>query len=138
MTAQKTQFAPAFLTFDGTYVIAQHLDYSLVGKANLLAGSATTPAKPGETIVLYGVGFGPTTPPQPTGQTVGTDAPLANNVQISIGGAAATATFAGLAGSGLYQFNVVVPASLSNGEAAVLANIGGVASQTGVAVTVQQ
>jgi uncharacterized protein (TIGR03437 family) len=138
VTAQKTQFAPAFLTFDGTYVIAQHLDYNLVGKANLLAGSATTPAKPGETIVLYGVGFGPTTPPQPTGQTVGTDAPLANNVQISIGGAAATATFAGLAGSGLYQFNVVVPASLSNGDAAVLANIGGVASQTGVAVTVQQ
>jgi uncharacterized protein (TIGR03437 family) len=138
VTAQEMQFAPAFLTFDGTYVAALHLDYSLVGKPNLLAGATTTPAVPGETIVLYGVGFGPTTPAVPTGQTVGTAEPLANNVRISIGGVPATVTFAGLAGPGLYQFNVTVPASLANGDAAVLANIGGVATQTGVLVTVGQ
>jgi uncharacterized protein (TIGR03437 family) len=45
--------------------------------------------------------------------------------------------FAGLTGSGLYQFNVTVP-NLANGDAAVVASIGGVATQTGVAVTVQQ
>ena len=63
--------------------------------------------------------------------------PLANNVAISIGGVAATATFAGLVSPGLYQFNVTVP-NLPNGDAAVLARIGGVATQAGVSVTVQQ
>jgi len=45
--------------------------------------------------------------------------------------------FAGLTGSGLYQFNVTVP-NLPNGDAAVVASIGGVATQTGVTLTVQQ
>jgi uncharacterized protein (TIGR03437 family) len=118
-------------------VAAEHADYSLVGAANLLPGATTTPAKPGETILLYGTGFGPTTPPLPTAQLVTTAEPLANAVAISIGGVAVTAAFSGLVGPGLYQFNVTVP-SLPNGDAAVLATIGGVATQTGVLVTVQQ
>jgi uncharacterized protein (TIGR03437 family) len=129
VTAQKNQFAPAFFTLDGTHVAALHADYSVV--------TQTAPAMPGETILLYGTGFGPTTPALPTGQTVSAAAPLASAVQVSIGGAAATAGFAGLAGSGLYQFNVTVPA-LPSGDATLLANIGGVASQSGVALTVGQ
>jgi uncharacterized protein (TIGR03437 family) len=136
-SAPKTQFAPAFFTMGGAYVAAEHADYSLVGAANLLPGATTTPAKPGETILLYGTGFGPTTPPLPTAQLVTTAEPLANAVAISIGGVAVTAAFSGLVGPGLYQFNVTVP-SLPNGDAAVLATIGGVATQTGVLVTVQQ
>jgi len=58
-------------------------------------------------------------------------------VQISIGGATAVVTFGGLVAPGLYQFNVTVP-NLPNGDAAVLATIGGVATATGVSVTVQQ
>jgi uncharacterized protein (TIGR03437 family) len=128
VTIQKSQFAPAFLTVNGTSVAALHADYSLV--------SATAPAAPGETILLYGEGFGPTTPPQPTGQVVATAAPLANNVQITIGGQPASVQFAGLVESGLYQFNVTVPA-LTNGDAPVLATIGGIATQSGVLLTVQ-
>jgi uncharacterized protein (TIGR03437 family) len=137
VTVQKSAFAPAFLTFDGTYVAALHLNYSLLGKANLIAGATTTPAAPGETIILYAVGFGPTTPAVPTGQLVSTAEPLANTVQITIGGMPASANFTGLAGSGLYQFNVTVPA-LPNGDAAVSATINGVTTPTGVLVTVQQ
>jgi len=138
-SAPKAQFAPAFFTIaGGAYVAAQHADYSLVGAANLLPGVTTTPAQPGETILLYGTGFGPTNPPLPTAQLVTTPEPLpANSVQISIGGVAATASFAGLVSPGLYQFNVTVP-NLPNGDAAVLATINGVATQTGVSVTVQQ
>jgi uncharacterized protein (TIGR03437 family) len=62
----------------------------------------------------------------------------ANSVAISIGGVAATAIFSGLVAPGLYQFNVTVPENLPNGDAAVLATIGGVATATGVSVTVQQ
>jgi uncharacterized protein (TIGR03437 family) len=122
LSTPKTLFAPAFFTLGGgAYVAALHADYSLVG--------ATQPAKPGETILLYGTGFGPTTQATP--------APLANPVQIKIGGIAATVAFAGLAGPGLYQFNVTVP-SLPTGDAPVLATIGGVTTQTAVALTIQQ
>lgn len=139
VTAQKAQFAPAFFTLNYTqYVAAEHLDYSVVGAPNLVPGLVTTPAQLGETIILYGTGFGPTTPPQPTGQTVTAAALLANSVQITIGGVNATASFAGLSGSGLYQFNVTVPSSLPSGDAAVLASIGGATTQTGVAVTIGQ
>jgi uncharacterized protein (TIGR03437 family) len=140
VTVQKSLFAPAFLTFDGTHVAALHADYSLVGAPNLLPGAVTTPAKPGETILLYGVGFGPTTPPQPTGQLVTAATPLANAVQIAIGGQPASVPiFAGLAqGAGLYQFNVTVPNGLPDGDATVVATMGGVSTQTGVAVTVQR
>jgi uncharacterized protein (TIGR03437 family) len=127
--AQKAQFAPALLTIGGTSVAALHTDYSLV--------SATAPAKPGETILLYGVGFGPTTPPQPAGQVVTTASPLANPVQITIGGQPASVTFSGIVQSGLYQFNVTVPA-LPNGNATVVATIGGIPTQKGVSLTIQQ
>jgi uncharacterized protein (TIGR03437 family) len=137
VTAQKSLFAPAFLTLNGTYVAALHADYSLVGAPNLLPGAVTTAAKPGETILLYGVGFGPATPPQPSGQQVATAAPLANTVQITIGGQSATVQYSGLVQSGLYQFNVTVP-NLPNGDATVVATIGGVPTQTGVSLTVQQ
>jgi uncharacterized protein (TIGR03437 family) len=137
ISAQKSAFAPAFFTFNGTYVAALHADYSVVGAANLLTGTVTTPAKPGETIMLYGTGFGPTTPAQPSGQLVTTAVPLANSVQITIGGMTATVVYSGLTESGLYQFNATVP-NLPNGDATVTASIGSVASQTGVLLTVQQ
>jgi uncharacterized protein (TIGR03437 family) len=138
LTVQKTQFLPAFLTFDnGAYVDALHADYTLVGSANLLPGVTTLPAQPGETILLYGTGFGPTNPATPTAQLVTTPAILANSVQVTIGGAVASVTFAGLVEAGTYQLNVTVP-SLPNGDAPVVATIGGVSTQTGVSITVQQ
>ena len=108
-----------------------------MGAPNLLPGAVTTPAQPGETILLYGVGFGPANPPQPSGQLVTTATPLANAVQVTIGGQTASVAYAGLVGSGLYQFNVTVP-NLPSGDAAVVATIGGVSTQTGVSLTVQQ
>jgi uncharacterized protein (TIGR03437 family) len=136
LNTQKAQFAPAFFTFGDGYVAAQHLNYTPVGAPNLLSGVVTTPAQPGETIVLYATGFGPTNPPLPTGQLVTTPEPLANSVAITIGGLTAPVTFNGLVGPGLYQFNVTVP-NLPSGDAAVLAKIGGVSTQPGVSITVQ-
>jgi uncharacterized protein (TIGR03437 family) len=138
LSGQKTQFAPAFFTFGGgAFVAATHADFSLVGAANLVPGAVTQPAKPGETILLYGTGFGPTNPPLSSSQLVATPEPLANPAQINIGGVTAVVTFSGLVAPGLYQFNVTVP-NLPNGDAAVLATIGGVTSATGVSITVQQ
>jgi uncharacterized protein (TIGR03437 family) len=137
-SVQKNQFAPAFFTIDnGLYAAAQHTDYTLIGSVNLIPGVTTRPAQPGETILLYATGLGPTNPAQLTSQLVTTPAVLANQVQVTIGGMTASVTFAGLVSPGLYQLNVVVP-NLPNGDAAVVATIGGVSTQTGVSVTVQQ
>jgi uncharacterized protein (TIGR03437 family) len=130
LTVQKTEFSPAFFTIEnGAYVAALHLDYSLISPAS--------PAQPGETVILYGTGFGPTNPALSTGQLIATPAVLANSVQISIGGTAAFVSYAGLVEPGTYQFNVTVP-NLPNGNAPVIATIGSMSSQTGVSLTVQQ
>ena len=136
-TAQKQEYVPAFFTFDnGKYVAALHnANYTYVGAASVVAGA--TPAVPGEVVLLYGTGFGPTDPATPTDQLVASPASLpANSVQITLGGVAANVVFAGLTESGLYQFDVTVP-SLPSGDAAVVATIGGVATQTGVSITIQ-
>ena len=84
---------PRFFTFDTTNIAATHADGKLLGPSTLYAG-ATTPAAPGETIVLYGLGFGPTSSAIVAGSATqsGTLSPLPT---ITIGGIAATVRFAG-------------------------------------------
>jgi uncharacterized protein (TIGR03437 family) len=128
VNAQLQQFAPAF--FAGTGIVAaEHSDYTLI--------SAASPAKPGEVVLLFGTGFGLTNPAVSTGQLFTTPEPLANQVQISIGGTTANVAFAGLIEPGLYQFDVTIPSGAS-GSAAVLATVNGLQSQTGVTIPVQQ
>jgi uncharacterized protein (TIGR03437 family) len=112
------------------YVAALHADNTFVVPTN--APSLGTPAKPGETIIIYGVGFGPSAPPGGSpispGVIVTAANTLTNAMQISIGGANALLQYYGLAPNyvGLYQFNVVVPTSLSNNDALPLTfNVGG-------------
>lgn len=84
---------------------------------NSIPGYTSKLAEPGDTIVLYGVGFGAVTPSVPQGQTVEQNSTLAAPASFSFGGvAAATPGFEGLVqGSvGLYQFNVVVPTVAAN------------------------
>jgi uncharacterized protein (TIGR03437 family) len=125
--ATEAEFAPSFFASNGI-VAAEHADYSVI--------SASSPAAPGETILLFGTGFGPTSPVSPTGQTVSAAAMTANPVQITIGGVAVTPAFAGLVESGVYQFNVTVPTGLASGNAAVTASVGGVSTQIGVSIPV--
>ena len=130
-SAKKQNFAPAFFVSGNTsFAAAQHADYSIVDAAH--------PAHPGETIMIYGTGFGPTNPPVATGQLVTTAEPLANPVQVTIGGVNVNASFAGLVEAGLYQFNVAIPAGLANGDAGLTALISGAQTQTGVSIPVQQ
>lgn len=141
VTAQMQAFAPALFTFDPEnrkYAAARHADFSLLAKPGLFAGATTRGARPGEVILLYGTGFGPTQPAVPAGQVVSTAAPLANTVTVRIGGTVAEVSFAGLTGAGLYQLNVKVPDTLADGDAAVVAEAGGVRTPDGVFITVQR
>jgi uncharacterized protein (TIGR03437 family) len=69
------------------------------------------PPRPGETIILYGVGFGTVTPDPGAGNIVANDNGLIFPFQVFFGGKPAAVSYAGLAPGmiGLYQFNVVVP-----------------------------
>ena len=92
-------------------------------------------AKAGETISVYGTGFGPANPVVTPGILVQNAAPLANAVTMTIGGLTAPVTYAGISATGLYQFNVTVPA-LAAGDYAVAATIAGQSTQSGVLLKV--
>ncbi len=127
--ATKSQFSPAFFQIGGGFVAALHGHNTLI--------SPSSPATAGETIVLFGTGFGPTNPPWNSGQLVAQATPLANSMTITIGNQPAQVVFAGLTESGLDQFNVVVPSGLSSGVASVVARIGADKTQTGVLLSVK-
>jgi uncharacterized protein (TIGR03437 family) len=123
-TVQVQATSPSFFLFNGgPYVAATHASGALLGPASLYPGS-TTPAEPGETVVLYANGFGPTSVPVVSGaeKQSGSLSPLP---MISMGGIAATVSFAGLVAPGEFQFNVIVPASVPSGDNAILATYNG-------------
>ena len=139
LMASKGAFSPAFFQFLSTkYAAAVHTNGVYVGPAGLNPLASFSPAKPGETIMVYGTGFGATNPPLPAGQIVTQASRLANSVTIRIGGEPANVSFAGLAASGEDQFNVTVPADLPDGDQSLVATIDGVQSQTGVYLAVQK
>jgi uncharacterized protein (TIGR03437 family) len=103
--------APAAFKVGGRqYLTAQFPDGFYVGAAGLIPGVAFRPAKPGDTITAYGVGFGDVIPSVPAGSVASGETALPG-VVIRFGGTSAVTSYAGLAPGnvGLYQFNIVVP-----------------------------
>jgi uncharacterized protein (TIGR03437 family) len=133
-------FSPAFFPWPNGQPVATHLDYSWAAKNGAFAGATTVPAKPGEYIILWGTGFGPTTPTAPTGATIPASITYytANPVYVAIGGVKAPVYATALASgfAGLYQVVAMVPATLSNGTYSLVATVGGVATAT-MTLTVQ-
>lgn len=127
---------PSFLLFSTAgYVAATHVNGALLGPASLYPGSST-PAMPGETVVLYAVGFG-----LPTGSLVNGSATQSGSLPTlpvcTIGGNPAVVGFAGLISPGLYQLNVTVPMSAANGDNPVSCSYEGFTTPTGDLITVQ-
>jgi uncharacterized protein (TIGR03437 family) len=99
-------------------------------------GPLTVPANVGDTLELYGTGFGPTDPATNFGQTFSGAPPTVNTVTATIGGVAATVIFAGLVYPGEYQFNITVP-SVPAGDNLVVLKVNGVTTQANAYLTVQ-
>jgi uncharacterized protein (TIGR03437 family) len=118
-TAQTQPLSTSFFTFSEGYVIATHLNGSLIGPTTLYPG-ASTPAMPNKEVVIYANGFGPTNVPVISG-AIAQSGTLSPPPVIQIGGVTANVIFAGLVAPGEFQFNVVVPASLGNGDQPVTA-----------------
>jgi uncharacterized protein (TIGR03118 family) len=137
VTIQVAALAPALvLASDGKHVMATHADGTTVG-ATAPAPDAASPAKPGETITLYGVGFGPTNPAAPNGQIIKSPLALANQPTVMIGGANATVVSAMLTAAGQYTIQVTIPASAANGDLSISAQVGAATSPTAL-ITVHQ
>jgi uncharacterized protein (TIGR03437 family) len=135
-TAQAQALSPSFFVFNGgPYVAATHAIGTLLGPASLYPG-LTTPAKPGETIVLYANGFGQTSTPVISGSIVQSGT-LSTLPVIKIGGTTATVQFAGLVSPGEFQFNVVVPGGTPDGDQPVTANYDGQTTQAGTLIAIQ-
>jgi uncharacterized protein (TIGR03118 family) len=130
-------YSPAFFPLkDGKSVAALHANGGIVGATTLYTG-LSTPAAAGETIAIYGTGFGTTTPGVTNGAVVTTAATVATLPAITIGGKPATVVYGGLVGSGLYQFNVTVPAGLTTGDQPIVATVGAFSSPATATVNVQ-
>jgi uncharacterized protein (TIGR03437 family) len=134
--------APALFEFPGgKYAAAVHVDGSFIASLALVQQQGLTggtPAHVGETIVLFGTGFGATQPPISATALVTTPLPLAHPEEFSlrIGGVDATIAYAGLISPGLYQFNVVVP-KVAAGDQPVVAELRGLLSQSALLLTIQ-
>ena len=124
------------------YLVAQHANpTSDVGALGLFANNspATTPAKQGETIVLWGTGFGPTTPAVPAGTLATENSQLSSTPSATVGGIQAAVPFAGIPAGycELYQVDITIPLNTPNGDQAVVLTVNGTPSFTGF-VTVEQ
>jgi len=135
-TATMDTVAPTFLLFPSNYVVATHLNGSLVGPTSLYPGSST-PAQPGEQVVIYAVGFGLPSAPLTAGSSIQSGS-LPTLPACTIGTNAAAVAFAGLIGPGLYQLNVIIPAAAPSGDNPIGCTYGGSATPAGDLITVGQ
>jgi uncharacterized protein (TIGR03437 family) len=110
--------------------------------ASLLPGytpvTATAPAMPGDLVVLWGTGFGPTNPPAPAG-TIISGAPVTSTLPVvTVGGIQVSVVSSVLTTGtvGLYQITIQLPANVPTGTPAVQASIAGVPTQAGVTLFV--
>jgi uncharacterized protein (TIGR03437 family) len=140
---------PSFSVLDGKHVAGIILrtdgsgaygggTYDIIGPTGTSLGYKTVAAKAGDTVELYGVGFGPTNPVVPAGRAFTGSAPTTNSVQISVNGNNVPPAFAGLTSAGLYQINLVqIPVGLGTGDVPLRATVAGVQTPAGVVISLQ-
>jgi uncharacterized protein (TIGR03437 family) len=113
---------------------------TFVGRPNLIPGVAFRAARPGDTVILYAVGCGPTNPASPAGQIVRELRPLASPFQVRFGNAVAEAqAFMEPNFIGLCRFNITVPniACDAQGDINVVVTVDGVAASQNLFTTMQ-
>lgn len=124
--------SPGMFTFpqnQGRYIAGVVLDSGtsfeyLAPAGSFGASTQSRAAKAGDSILLFGTGFGPTTTPLNPEMAASVAYPLAHTggditqplAQITIGGQAAQLQFCGIISPGVYQINAVVPAGVTSGD----------------------
>jgi uncharacterized protein (TIGR03437 family) len=109
--------------------------YDLLGPAS--AGAGFRPAKKGENVAIYAVGFGPTGPAVPAGGFYASASKNITMPQVTMGGVPVAIDFAGIVGAGLYQLNFRIPANAGSGDLSLQALVNGAQSQANIMIPVQ-
>ncbi len=137
-------YSPGFFTFNGRSLAARIPGGTTIVADPSLGYQGSRPARPGEIIELYASGIGTTQPAVAPG-TIAPSAltPTTQKVTVNIGGTVvpdADILYSGLAPgniSGLYQINVRLASTLSNGDIPILMTIGGAQSVAGTTIPVR-
>jgi uncharacterized protein (TIGR03437 family) len=141
-------FGPSFTLLDAKHVSGIILrnngsgaygggTYDILGPTGSSLGYPTVAARPGDSVVLFAVGLGPTSPPVAAGSPFTGSAATTNPVAVSINNVPVALSFAGLSSAGLYQINVTIPAGLGTGDVSLAASVGGAQTQPGVVISLQ-
>jgi uncharacterized protein (TIGR03437 family) len=140
MSVNMLALSPSFLLFDVKgHSVAQHRDKDStdVGPPNLFPTVTTTPARPGEVVIVYAIGFG-----LPVGSLVDGSANQAGTLPAlpicQMAGSPAPVTTAVLVSPGLYALFVTVPGGATTGDNGVTCSYQDSATPTGNLITVQQ
>ena len=122
--------APAsFKVGEKQYAAAVHATTGTFVGGDNIPNVPAAPAVPGETLIFYGVGFGPVNESgvPVAGKVAPGNTTLAAATSFKFGDAPAQVQFAGLAPGlvGVYQFNVVVPTGAANGDVPLNVTVNG-------------
>lgn len=131
---------PSFIVNGSQYLAALFPDgQTYVLPPNTIPGVPSRQAKPGDTIIVYGVGFGGTNPAVPNEQITQGANNLTYPIKVTFGSTPATLSYFGLAPSfvGLYQFNIVVPNVPANDLTPFTFTLGGAAASQTLYTAVQ-
>lgn len=143
-TVRTADLAPAFSVNGKQYAVATFpvtgsntIVYA--GPTGAINGITTRPAKPGDVITLYGIGFGPVSSGDGAGVIATQATVLTNQVNILVGQTPATLLYSGLAPNfvGLYQFNVQVP-SVPAGDWPLVVQVGNATIDQNVVIATGQ
>jgi serine/threonine-protein kinase len=132
------QSVPQFNVGGRQHVVALTPDFStFIGRPGMIQGVAFVTARPGDTISIYALGCGPTSPPTQAGVVAAQGSSLALPYQLRIGGVPAAVTFGGIVGGtiGLYQFNVVVP-PVAAGDQSIELVVDGVSNNQNLVIAI--
>jgi uncharacterized protein (TIGR03437 family) len=121
----------------GLFPVVAHSDYTIAGRGPDLA-----PARPGETILLFGTGFGPTIPTVLAGELPDFAAKITLPGRVRLADQwlpPRAIRYAGQAPglAGVYQVNLELPADLAPGDHWLFLEIDGILGPAGVTVSVE-
>ncbi len=120
----------------GTYGAGAN-SYDIVGPTGTSLGYTTIAAKAGDSVVVFGVGFGPTNPFEFAGRSFAGAASTISPVKVQINNTVVTPSFAGLSSAGLYQINLTIPAGAGSGDVPLVAIVDGASTQATVVLSLQ-
>jgi uncharacterized protein (TIGR03437 family) len=145
-TATLASVAPSLNMFDSKHPAAVILTpdgkgayaggaYDYAGPSGVFPFS-TRPVKTGETLLLYGTGFGPTNPNVPAGKPFSGSALTTNPVAVRIGNVPVTPISSAMYATGAYQIALVVP-NAGSGDQPLTLTVAGAQTPANMFITLQ-